>query len=766
MKPFLGGGTPLVFQWALSCALGALLALGGWYVYDLASPVKSSRQAASAAVPTFSSDGIEPIKPVEPAASSSVIFARSYGEEAWPTGANDTSRSALGQRRTSIASDAVGDGGSFALPDSSESMLFVDAPVDTNSSDGRVLGVSTGDTPAPAPIGTVVSGGAGGLFAVTGNPQSGAAPDVGGTPPAAPAVTTPSEGTILRTSSVTVEGTAEDGTVEISYPLEGGGEESVRVETVDRTWSATIPLYEGTHQLRVAVGTAAGMSSDTDFSVEIDLTPEAPYVEAPFDVHTQNISDVVVRGTTTPGFTVHIDIGTGVTDAIADADGNWTATTTLPEGETTLSITADDNDGHISPAVTRVVTIDLTAPLTAFPEVSECSTSLSSSFCFVASTTVSVSWPAADGAAYYGLSANNDFQATTTELAGRLTVGNEITNRVKIISYDAAGNVATSSAVNVYVYEQPVLINEIAWAGTRASSEHQWFELKNRTPFDINLAHVRLLFDSTEVLLEGTLPAASVSVRDDLVIVESVETAAGPLSATTTTLSFPTTGAQLFLVHHTAGGDTVMDKTPEVVTCSGWCAGAADVPFGFSETLGTRLARLSMEREDGALDGTLAESWHDNDGYTTWGFDANGDLLTASAKLENSIGYSDFGWFCGTDPLVTEGSTYTPSSTSCTYLSRFIYAQMPRAGMIFKGVPGNSVLASRYPLNNLKSEQIDHPFSSFVPGDQFFVAIFEKRAGFDDPTDFIHWFEVGTTTTDSPDAPHSNYRILRWVLGG
>ncbi len=235
MKPFLGGGTSLVFQWALSCALGALLALGGWYVYDLTTPIKSSRQAASAAVPTFSSDAIEPIKPVEPAAASSIIFARSYGEEAWPTGPHDAPRSAGGTRQASHVGDSVHEGSSFTLADSSESILFVDVEADATNADGRVLGVSTDDTPAPAPIGTVVSGGAGGLFAVTGNPQSGAAPDVGGTPPAAPAVTIPSEGTILRTSSVTVEGTAEDGTVEISYPLEGGGEDSVRVETVGGT---------------------------------------------------------------------------------------------------------------------------------------------------------------------------------------------------------------------------------------------------------------------------------------------------------------------------------------------------------------------------------------------------------------------------------------------------------------------------------------------------------------------------------------------------
>ncbi len=514
------------------------------------------------------------------------------------------------------------------------------------------------------------------------------------------------------------------------------------------------------------MGTAAGMSSDTAFSFEVDLTPAAPFVEAPLDMHTQNISDAVVRGTTTPGFTVHIDIVAGVTDAIADAEGNWIATTTLPEGDTVLSITADDNDGHVSPAVTRVVTIDLTAPLTAFPEVSECSTSLSSSFCFVASTTVSVSWPAAEGAAYYGLSANNDFQATTTELSGRITLGNEITNRVKIISYDAAGNVATSSAVNVYVYEQPILINEVAWAGSLASSEHQWFELKNRTPFDVTLAHVRLNFDNTEVLLEGTLPAASISVSEDLVIVESVETAAGPLSATTTVLTFPTTGAQLFLVHHTGAGDTTMDRTPEVATCSGWCAGGMDVPVSFSETLGTRLARLSMERTDGALDGTLETSWHSNDLYTTWGFDANGNLLTATAKLENSIGYPEFGWFCGTDSLVTEGSTYTPSATTCTYLSRFIYRGTLRSGALFKGVPGSSALSVDYALANGFTQGENHPFSSFIPGDQVFVALWENRAGFDDAADFIHWLEVGTTTTDSPEAPHSNYRILRWVFGG
>ncbi|MBP9669607.1 MAG: hypothetical protein KBE09_04950, partial [Candidatus Pacebacteria bacterium] len=690
------------------------------------------------------------------------------GVDVWPIGA------ATGTLHTAILSEhsaprtTSGMHAGGALPDAHESILFVNTPGTAGNADGIVLGVSTENTPTPAPIGSIVSGGAGGLFAVSGSPQGGAASDVGGTPPPAPVVTGPSDGSIVRTASVTVSGTAEDGTVELSYPLEGGGEDSIRAETVDGLWSISVPLYEGVHQLRVAVGTATGMSGDTDFSVHVDLTPDAPFVEGPLEGHVQNTPDVVVHGTTTAAFTVHIDTGAGIVDATADAEGNWTATTTLPEGDTTLSITADDNDGHVSPAVTRTVTIDLTAPLTAFPEVADCASSLSESFCFVASTTVSVSWPAADGAAYYGLTANNDFQATTTELNGRITLRNEITNRVKIVSYDAAGNVATSSAVTVYAYVQPLLINEVAWAGSLASSDHQWFEIKNRTPFDVTLAHVRLNFDNTDVLLEGLLPAASISVRDDLVIVESIETAAGPASATTTTLAFPSAGAKLFLVHHTAGGDTTMDMTPEVATCSGWCAGASDIAFGHSETLGTRTARLSMERTDGALDGTLASSWHSNDGYTTWGFDANGTLLTASAKLENSVGYPGFGWFCGSDALVADGSTYTPSSGTCTSLSGFIHNQAQRSVAFFKGIPGTSMLIQRYTPGNAKFEQADFLPTDLVPGDQLFLAIWEERstAPDDDRNDFLQWFQTGTTTTDSPDAPHSNYRVLRWVLGG
>ncbi|MCH8878091.1 MAG: lamin tail domain-containing protein, partial [Chloroflexi bacterium] len=55
---------------------------------------------------------------------------------------------------------------------------------------------------------------------------------------------------------------------------------------------------------------------------------------------------------------------------------------------------------------------------------------------------------------------------------------------------------------------QTILINELAWAGTTASSSDEWIELQNQTDSAIDLAGWRLTDDGDiKVALGGTIPA-------------------------------------------------------------------------------------------------------------------------------------------------------------------------------------------------------------------------------------------------------------------
>jgi hypothetical protein len=87
-------------------------------------------------------------------------------------------------------------------------------------------------------------------------------------------------------------------------------------------------------------------------------------------------------------------------------------------------------------------------------------------------------------------------------------------NGVIINGTDAGGNPIRgtpkqqNSAFNLY-FPLSVLINEVAWAGTIASSDDEWIELYNPGPADIDLTGWRLVADdgSPDITLSGTIPA-------------------------------------------------------------------------------------------------------------------------------------------------------------------------------------------------------------------------------------------------------------------
>lgn len=163
-----------------------------------------------------------------------------------------------------------------------------------------------------------------------------------------------------------------------------------------------------------------------------------------------------------------------------------------------------------------------------------------------------------------------------------------------------------------------VVINEIAWMGTKASSSDEWIELYNSSNSEINLAgwKIQEIASANKYSLNGVIaPQSYFLIEKD----ESVTDVQADLIVSD--LSLLNTGEQLVLLN---------DDLEEVDRANGtgaWLAGKND---GNKST---------MERKLWSNDGILAESWADNDGDPRSGLDSGDppNEIFGTPKAKNSV---------------------------------------------------------------------------------------------------------------------------------
>ncbi len=163
-----------------------------------------------------------------------------------------------------------------------------------------------------------------------------------------------------------------------------------------------------------------------------------------------------------------------------------------------------------------------------------------------------------------------------------------------------------------------VVINEIAWAGTAASSADEWIELYNPGTVDIDLTGWRLAAEdgSPDIALSGTIPAGGYFLlerTDDNTVadVPADQLYTGALSNSGETL-------QLL-----ASDGTVIDTANQ--SGGAWPAGNSSAP-------------ASMERVGSIPDGPTA--WVTNNGLTVNGLAADGTPIRGTPRQPNSTDYS------------------------------------------------------------------------------------------------------------------------------
>jgi hypothetical protein len=265
---------------------------------------------------------------------------------------------------------------------------------------------------------------------------------IDGTAPSTPAITSPSNGAFLNTTTVAISGTAEAN----SYlKLYDGATLVPGTPFVDPSgnWTHSITaLTQGSHTITATVTDAAGNASPAaTVSITIDsIPPAAPVITSPANNSILRAGNLTLSGTAEPGSTVKLyrsGYAPHFGSPTADGSGNWTHTTgAWVQGPFSYSATATDAAGNTGPASTAVaITLDNVAPVTTITGTPASITSqTSATFTFsavdaesgVASyacklSTESVFTACVSGKSYSGLADGYyTFQVQATDVAGNV----------------------------------------------------------------------------------------------------------------------------------------------------------------------------------------------------------------------------------------------------------------------------------------------------------------------------------------------------------
>lgn len=237
-----------------------------------------------------------------------------------------------------------------------------------------------------------------------------------------------------------------------------------------------------------------------------------------------------------------------------------------------------------------------------------------------------------------------------------------------------------------------VVINELAWAGTYASADHDWIELYNRAAFDVDLSAVSLkVGDNAPVPLAGTLAAGRYVVLQRTAT--TIKSIGAPAVVTTNFAPLGPTPVQVSLL----ANSTVIDATPAAQACgTAWCAGTVSTS-GYADWMGNPTP-VSMERIDADEDGTDPSNWASNDGYTRHHLDAAQQQIIGTPGNRNSKHWLLQGFFCGNEKVLVPGAPAQAyeAGGSCTALMGSASYWMSVGGVMFKGEVGSSTAVATF----------------------------------------------------------------------
>ena len=280
-------------------------------------------------------------------------------------------------------------------------------------------------------------------------------------------------------------------------------------------------------------------------------------------------------------------------------------------------------DTATSTATTSTPTLPASSLLSF--NVTECSHSLVVGICAVATSTIRLSWQASTTPDYFqvAMSGTQDEIATTTENQAEVLLSGAGTYTFLVEAYASttSSTAYASSTQTVVVLENPVVINEIAWSGTSATTTDQWLELYNNSTYSIDLSALKItsLDSNFSINLGGVISSHGYALleRGSDQVVQNIS--ADMVYEVIETSLLPDTGTALSLLW----SDTIIDQIPDS-TFFGWTAGNENV---------------SMERFSTTVSGKDADNWSSNLVYVSTGNDSLDSPIFGTPRQKNSISY-------------------------------------------------------------------------------------------------------------------------------
>lgn len=277
---------------------------------------------------------------------------------------------------------------------------------------------------------------------------------------------------------------------------------------------------------------------------------------------------------------------------------------------------------------------DTTPPNISF-NINECADSLSPDGCILNKAAISLVWASSASDLNHFIidcAVNNnpcggfDFASTTATTTIYTLSSDGSVYIFKAKAVDNLGNISEEISKTVELVSRPVVINEIAWAGSAASSADEWIELYNRSSKTINLNGWSLYAeDGTPYInLSGQITAGGyylIERTDDSAVNDVSADLIAPFSGSQAGSGLNNSGEILILNH----ASTTIDKT--ILCQNRWCGGFAGNDYP------------SMERIDPDGLGADPSNWVTANGLVKNGADAGGQILNATPRQRNSAHY-------------------------------------------------------------------------------------------------------------------------------
>lgn len=154
-------------------------------------------------------------------------------------------------------------------------------------------------------------------------------------------ITSPAEGTLIQSGSVTVSGTVSDSVSPVASVKVNG----VAATITGSTWTATVPLSEGANTLTAVAENQVGLSTTATRAVTRDSTAPVLTVTAPENNLVTAAEAVIVSGTVIDAGAVTVTVN-GQTAALTG--GAFSAGIQLDGGSNTITVTATDEAGNVT----------------------------------------------------------------------------------------------------------------------------------------------------------------------------------------------------------------------------------------------------------------------------------------------------------------------------------------------------------------------------------------------------------------------------------